>query len=109
MGYVNLYHHCEAVKMKRSYDWVHSVYEAEKAYNELKSMMIKENLPRIKPYVKEGILNVKIGVSNKEEIIEVPMMRSKIEEGMLKVEFGDKHNIKIVYIDFKGYWSTLNK
>lgn len=108
-GYVKLYHHCEAVKMKRSYDWVQSVYVAEKAYKDLKSIKIEEELSLIKTYIKERILKVKIGEYDEEQIEEVPVISPMIEEGMLKAEFGDEHNKKVVYIDFKGDWSILNK
>jgi len=107
-GYVNLYHHCEAEKMKRSYDWIQSAFEAEKAYSELKSKKIEENFPLIKTYIKEGILKVKIGEYDEEQVEEVPIISPMIEEGMLKVEFGDEHNKKVVYIDLKGYWSIVN-
>lgn len=106
-GFSKLYHHCEEARMKRSYHWVYSAFEAESAYKKVEPKKIQEDLLRIKSYIKEGMLRVEIGEYNKEQIEEVPIITPTIEEGMLKVEFGEKNNKKVIYIDFKGYWSTI--
>ncbi len=101
-----MYHRVEAEKMKRSHEWVRSLAKAERVYSKTKSKNIQEEIPPIKTYIKEGVLNVEIGECNKDLSEEFPMISQIIEKGMLKVELGDDENKKVVYIDLKGYWSV---
>ncbi|MHA2184855.1 MAG: hypothetical protein ACXAAI_07625, partial [Promethearchaeota archaeon] len=41
-GYCRMYHHVEAEKMKKSFDWVHSEYKTKKSINTADFSMEKQ-------------------------------------------------------------------
>ncbi len=106
-AYYRMYHRIEAEKMKRSHDWVKAIPIAEEVNSKINQEVIQEFIPPVKTYIKEGILNVEIGEYDNELLEEFPIIHPSIEECVVKVELGDDDNKKVVYIDFKGYWSIV--
>ncbi len=103
-AYYRMYHRVQAEKMKRSYEWVKLMSRTEQTYSLVDIIkIIQEGMPRVKTYIKDGVLNVIIGEYNEEILEEFPLISQIIEEGTLKVELGDDRNTKIVNIDVKGY------
>ncbi|MFW9874636.1 MAG: hypothetical protein ACFFG0_16135 [Candidatus Thorarchaeota archaeon] len=107
-AYYRMYHRVEAEKMKNSYNWTYSEYEADKYINKRLSKRIQKTVPPIKASIKEGVLIIEIGKYNKKAKEEIPIICLSINEGMLKVIIGDDNNTNKVYIDFKGYYNLRN-